>query len=329
MAKITVLGAGGFGTALAVMCEKIGHDVTLWTPFQNEIDALEKEGENKKLLPGIKVPKSIKLTTDESSVNDAELVIFAVPSFAVRETAKKMVPLIANGSIVVNVAKGFESGSCKLLSQVLCEEFSNNPVVVLTGPSHAEEVALEIPTSLLCVSADNAAAEKVQQLLMTNFLRIYLSHDIIGAQLGGALKNVIALAAGICDGLKFGDNSKAALITRGIAEISRLGVAMGAERETFAGLSGIGDLIVTCTSMHSRNRRMGILVGSGKDADTALKEVGMTVEGYYACQIAYNLAHEYNVDMPIVSAAHAILFEGANAREAALGLMVRPGGHEN
>ncbi len=329
MANITVLGAGGFGTALAVMCEKIGHTVTLWSPFSDEIKTIKKDGENKKLLPDILVPESINLTTDETCVKNAELVIFAVPSFAVKQTAVRIKSHIPSSAIVVNVAKGFEGESGKLLSQVLCEELPQNSITVLTGPSHAEEVAKEIPTSVLCVSENNEASKKVQDLLMTNFLRIYLSDDVLGAQLGGALKNVIALAAGICDGLKFGDNSKAALITRGIAEISRLGQAMGARRDTFAGLSGIGDLIVTCTSMHSRNRRMGILVGSGKDTNTALEEIGMTVEGYYACKIAYNLSQKYNVDMPIVSAAHAILFEGANAREAALSLMQRPGGAEN
>ena len=329
MAKITILGAGGFGTALATVSEKIGHTVTLWSPFEEEINAIKKDGENKKLLCGILVPKDITLTTDINCVVGADLVIFAVPSFAVRETAKKIRSVVSKNTIIANVAKGFEADTNKLLSTVLKEELEDNSVVVLTGPSHAEEVAREIPTSLLCVSEDVSSAKKVQDLLMTSFLRIYISTDIKGAQLGGALKNVIALAAGICDGLNFGDNTKAALITRGIAEISRLGQAMGAERETFAGLSGIGDLIVTCTSMHSRNRRMGILLGGGKDSDTALKEIGMTVEGYYACKIAYTLSREYNVDMPIICAVYKILFENADAREAALSLMERPGGAEN
>ncbi len=329
MANITVLGAGGFGTALAVMSEKIGHNVTLWSPFEEEIETIKRDKENKKLLPGIFVPENIILTTDVNCVKDKDLVIFAVPSFAIRETAKKIRPIISKETIVANVAKGFEPKSNKLLSDVLKEELDNNAIVVLTGPSHAEEVAKETPTSILCVSEDMSAAKKVQKYLMTNFLRIYLSEDLLGAQLGGALKNVIALAAGICDGLNFGDNAKAALITRGIAEISRLGQAMGADKETFSGLSGIGDLIVTCTSMHSRNRRMGILVGSGKDTDTALKEIGMTVEGYYACKIAYTLKKEYNVKMPIVSAVYKILFENASAHDVALKLMQRPGGVEN
>ncbi len=329
MAKITVLGAGGFGTALATVSKKIGHTVTLWSPFEEEINAIKKDGENKKLLPDIKVSDNITLTTDINCVAGADLVIFAVPSFAIRQTAQKIRSVVSKTTIIASVAKGFESDTNKLLYDVLKEELENNSVVVLTGPSHAEEVAREIPTSLLCVSEDMDSAKKVQDLLMTSFLRIYISSDIIGAQLGGAIKNVIALAAGICDGLNFGDNTKAALITRGIAEISRLGQAMGAQRETFAGLSGIGDLIVTCTSIHSRNRRMGILVGSGKDTDTALKEIGMTVEGYYACKIAHTLAHEYNVDMPIVSAVYSILFKNADARESALSLMLRPGGVEN
>lgn len=329
MANITVLGAGGFGTALAVMSEKIGHNVTLWSLFEDEITAIKKDGENKKLLPDIKVNENVKLTTDINCVAQADIVIFAVPSFAIRETAKKIRPIILRKTIVANVAKGFEPKSNKLLSTVLKEELEFNPVVILTGPSHAEEVAKETPTSILCVSEDMSAAKEVQTQLMTNFLRIYLSEDLIGAQLGGALKNVIALAAGICDGLNFGDNAKAALITRGIAEISRLGQAMGADKETFSGLSGIGDLIVTCTSMHSRNRRMGILVGSGKDAKTALEQVGMTVEGYYACQIAYTLKDEYNVEMPIVTAVYDILFNNKNAYDVAIGLMQRPGTSEN
>lgn len=329
MANITVLGAGGFGTALAVMSEKIGHNVTLWSLFEDEITAIKKDGENKKLLPDIKVNENVKLTTDINCVAQADIVIFAVPSFAIRETAKKIRPIILRKTIVANVAKGFEPKSNKLLSTVLKEELEFNPVVILTGPSHAEEVAKETPTSILCVSEDMSAAKEVQTQLMTNFLRIYLSKDLLGAQLGGALKNVIALAAGICDGLNFGDNAKAALITRGIAEISRLGQAMGADKETFSGLSGIGDLIVTCTSMHSRNRRMGILVGSGKNAKTALEQVGMTVEGYYACEIAYTLKDEYNVEMPIVTAVYDILFNNKNAYDVAIGLMQRPGTSEN
>lgn len=329
MANITVLGAGGFGVALAVMSNKIGHNVTLWSPFENEIETIKKDGENKKLLPDVKVDEKITLTTNAQCVCDCDMVIFAVPSFAVSETAEKISPFVKDGAVMVCVSKGFESSTHKCLCDVIKQKIKNCPVAVLTGPSHAEEVAKEIPTTVVCASDEVKATQLVQQLLMTDFFRIYLSEDPVGAQLGGSLKNVIALAAGICDGLEFGDNTKAALITRGIAEISRLGEAMGARRETFSGLSGIGDLIVTCTSMHSRNRRAGILIGKGKSADDALKQIGMTVEGYYACKTAYALSKEYNVEMPIVSAVYSVLFNKADPKTASLSLMKRPAFSEN
>jgi glycerol-3-phosphate dehydrogenase (NAD(P)+) len=329
MANITVLGAGGFGVSLSVMTNKMGHNVTLWSPFEKEIEEIKLNGENKKLLPNVKVDEKIKLTTNPNCVNGCEMVIFAVPSFAIRQTAKTISAFVKQNTLLVCVSKGFESGTNKCLCEVIKEEIPQGLPVILTGPSHAEEVAREIPTTVVCASENKNATLLTQELLMTDFFRIYLSEDPVGAQLGGALKNVIALAAGVCDGLGFGDNTKAALITRGIAEISRLGEAMGARRETFSGLSGIGDLIVTCTSMHSRNRRAGILIGSGKSVKETLDEIAMTVEGYYACKIAHSLSKEYNVEMPIVSAMYGVLFKNESPKKAALNLMKRPAFSEN
>jgi glycerol-3-phosphate dehydrogenase (NAD(P)+) len=251
------------------------------------------------------------------------MVIFAVPSFAIRQTAKTISAFVKQNTLLVCVSKGFESGTNKCLCEVIKEEIPQGLPVILTGPSHAEEVAREIPTTVVCASENKNATLLTQELLMTDFFRIYLSEDPVGAQLGGALKNVIALAAGVCDGLGFGDNTKAALITRGIAEISRLGEAMGARRETFSGLSGIGDLIVTCTSMHSRNRRAGILIGQGKSCEEATDEVKMVVEGVKSCKSAYKLAKKYNIDMPIIETAYNILFNNQNPKDSVKMLMVR------
>ena len=328
MAKITIAGSGGFGTALAIMAAQNGHRVTLWSAFQPEIDALLATREHKKLLPGVKIPDSVELTTALDSAASADLVVVAVPSSAVRPVARTLAGAIGSGIPVASVAKGFEGGSLKRLSEVYEEELPHNPIVVMSGPSHAEEVAVGIPTTIVAASKSKAAAEFVQDTLMNDRLRIYLNGDLIGVELGGALKNVIALAAGICDGLGLGDNTKAALMTRGLTEMARLGTAMGAQRETFAGLSGVGDLIVTCTSMHSRNRRAGILIGQGRTAEQAIEEVGMTVEGYNATQIAWQLSRRYGVNMPIVEQMYGVLFEGHAAREGVSSLMTRPRGHE-
>ena len=285
MAKIAVLGCG-FGTALAVMADSCGHQVTLWSLFPQELEEIRRDGEQKKLLPGVSVPERMVLTSDISCLADCELCIMAVPSFAVRQTARRAAPYLRANTIVVNVAKGLEDGSYKRLSQVLEEELPQQKIVAMSGPSHAEEVGRGAPTTITVASRERTAAEEVQDLLMNPTLRLYVNDDVTGVELGGALKNVIALAAGIADGLQLGDNAKAALMTRGITEIARLGVAMGAKTETFAGLSGIGDLIVTCTSMHSRNRRAGILIGQGKNAEEAVQAVG-TVEGYPCTKTAY------------------------------------------
>ena len=328
MAKIVVLGSGGWGTALAVTAFRNGHEVWLWSKFPQEIEEIKKHGENKKLLPGVAIPEDICLTSDFSCINAADLVVMAVPSFAVRQTAGLLKPFLTAGITVVNVSKGLEEGSLKRLSAVIQEELPEAKVAVLSGPSHAEEVSRGIPTTVVAAAAERPVAEYVQELFASGTFRIYTNSDIAGVELGGALKNVIALCAGVCDGLGLGDNTKAALMTRGITEIARLGEALGARAETFGGLSGIGDLIVTCTSMHSRNRRAGILIGQGKTAVQAIQEIGMTVEGYHAAKTAKELADKTGVEMPIVEQCYAVLYQDLSAKQAISNLMGRPYKHE-
>lgn len=328
MSKIAILGSGGWGTALAVMSSGLDHEVFVWSPFEEEIENLQKTRENP-LLKGVAIPEAIHFTTDITVAIDSDIIILAVPSFAMKSTTLKLEEIISEKSIVVNVSKGFDEESLRGLSDIIEEILPNNPVVTLSGPSHAEEVARGIPTSVVIASKNNTAAETVQDALMHSALRIYTNDDIIGVELGGALKNIIALATGICDGLGLGDNTKAALITRGIAEMSRLGKAMGAKVETFMGLSGIGDLVVTCTSMHSRNRRFGILIGKGLDIESAQKEIGMTVEGYHATKMAYRLANKQGVEMPIINQCYKILYEGLSPKESIKTLMRRPKISEN
>ena len=325
MSNITILGSGGWGTALAIMADHHGNKVVLWSPFEHEINQLKTERENRKLLPGNRISDSIILTNDDKCVKGCDLLILAVPSFAIRNTLERVKPHITDDTIIVNVSKGIEDSTLLRLSELIKLETPNNKIVVLSGPSHAEEVAKGyIPTTVVAASESIDAAEQVQNILSNKNFRIYTNDDIIGVELGGALKNIIALAAGICNGLKLGDNTKAALITRGLTEISRLGVAMGAKRETFAGLSGVGDLIVTCISEHSRNRRCGILIGEGIPAAKAVEQIGMTVEGVPATKTAYKLSKKYHVDMPIVAQCHKILFEGKDPKESIFELMTRP-----
>ena len=283
--KVFVLGTGGWGIALAMLLHQNGHEVTSWTYLQEECDLLHRERCNEKLLPGVVIPEGIEITTDMSGAAKADLVVLAVPSFAVASTAERLAKIVPPHTVIVNVGKGLDSkhGYCRFSETISNAMNGSNPVVALTGPTHAEEVARGIPTAIVAASESRAAAELTQAAFMndTNF-RVYTSSDIIGCELGGAFKNIIALGAGISDGLGLGDNSKAAFMTRGLTEIARLGVKLGAKQETFAGLSGVGDLIVTCCSMHSRNRRAGILIGKGATAQEAMKEVGATVEGYYA-----------------------------------------------
>lgn len=327
MANIAVLGAGGWGTALAVMANRHGHEVTLWSPFEEEVTSIRRHGQHKKLLPDIPVDPSVALTSSLADVACADLLIMAVPSFAIADTARAVRPFLKAGCVVANAGKGLEEATLRRFSEVIGEALPEHAVVVLSGPSHAEEVGRGVPTVVVAASADSDAAAYVQQTLMNKTFRIYTSRDVVGVELGGALKNVIALAAGICDGLGEGDNTKAALMTRGLAEITRLGVKMGADSTTFAGLSGMGDLIVTCGSMHSRNRRAGILIGEGLSPEEAVKRVG-TVEGYFVAGSAYRLATKMGVPMPIAETCYRICYEHYPVNAAVTELMTRPGGKE-
>ena len=324
MAKVMVLGAGGFGISLAMMCERCGHQVTVWSHREEEVIRLRTEREQKKLLPGVKIPEDILFTPTLDAAEDSDLVIMAVPSFAVRSCSHDLSSHIGRDTIVACVAKGLEQGTFYDFSTVISQEMPENANVVLSGPSHAEEVSRCEATTVVVASKDKEAAMKVQDWLMNPNFRVYASDDVIGVELGGALKNIIAVACGIADGAGVGDNAKAALMTRGITEIARLGVAMGGHQETFAGLSGIGDLIVTCTSKHSRNRRFGILVGQGVEVQEALKQVGMVVEGYSCTKAAYELSQKMGVDMPITAQTYQVLYEGKKIPDALKSLMGRP-----
>ena len=328
MAKINVIGSGGWGTAIAIMLAKNGHDILMWSYLKEESDNLKKYYENKPYLPGVKIPETVEFTSDISLCGDAELIIIATPSHAVRSTASALAPYLKKGQTILNISKGLEDKTHATLSQVLKEELPDCEIAVMSGPSHAEEVSRGIPTTNVVAANTEAIANKIQDIMTGPNFRVYINSDMLGVELGGALKNVIALSAGILDGLKLGDNTKAALITRGIVEIARLGVAMGAKPETFNGLSGIGDMIVTCTSMHSRNRRAGILIGQGKTREEATAEVKMVVEGIKTCKAAKELADILNVEMPIVNEAYKILFEGMPASDSISNLMRRENKHE-
>ncbi len=319
--KILVAGSGGWGTALAIVLLKNGHDVTVWSYCQEESDHLRLT-RNNPFLPDAELPEQMHFTADYSAASDAQMVVFATPSFAVRSTAKGFAPYLNSDVIIVSVTKGIENGTGHRMSELI-EQETGKTVVALSGPSHAEEVSRGIPTGVVVACADRGLAEKVQIVFACDRLRVYTCPDTVGVELGAAHKNVIALCAGICDGMGYGDNTKALLMTRGLAEVARLGMALGAKRETFAGLAGVGDLIVTCTSMHSRNRRAGILIGQGKSADEAMKEVGAVVEGYYAAKSAWELAQKYGVEMPITQAAYEVLYCGRSAVDALTKLMKR------
>ncbi len=326
--KIAVLGSGGWGTALALVLLENGHDVTLWSYTEEESAVLRQTGENP-MLKGVALPKELKLTSDLACVKGCGAVVLATPSFAVRTTAKSAASLLEPGAVLVSVSKGIEKDTSLTLTDAIEQEVGDaHPIVALSGPSHAEEVGRHIPTVVVSASKDRSAAEQVQDLFMNERFRVYASDDVVGVELGAALKNVIALCAGISDGMGYGDNTKAALMTRGLTEIARLGVAMGGCRETFAGLSGVGDLIVTCTSMHSRNRRCGILIGKGTPTQQAVKEIGAVVEGYYAAANARTLARKVGVEMPITEAAYQVLYEGKDPRQVIVDLMTRERKHE-
>lgn len=324
MAKVSIMGAGSWGLGLAMLLNNNGHDVKVWSVFPEEIKTLSLEREHKKCLPGVKIPESIEFTADTKyAVEDAEVIVLAVASPYTRSTAKLLAPFVEEGQYIVNVGKGIEEDTLMTLCQVVEDEIPAATVAVLSGPSHAEEVGRLIPTTCVIGTHKKKDAQYLQNIFMSDVFRVYTSPDILGICIGGALKNVIALASGIADGLGYGDNTKAALITRGIAEIARLGIAMGADITTFSGLSGIGDLIVTCASMHSRNRRAGILIGKGYTKDEAMNEVQMVVEGVYAAKSAIKLAKKYNVEMPIVEQVNEVLFDNKKPSEAVKELMLR------
>ena len=324
MERISVIGAGSWGIALANLLAGNGHDVTVWSIMKDEIEMLDKNHEHLDKLPGVKLNDSIKYTTDlEMACKDKNILVLAVPSVYTRNTSHSMAPYVTDGQIIVNVAKGVDENTLLTLSDIIEEEIPCANVCVLSGPSHAEEVGRGLPTTVVVGSRDQKTAEYLQDTFMNDFFRVYTSSDILGIELGGALKNVVALAAGIADGLGYGDNAKAALITRGISEIARLGIAMGGQFETFCGLTGIGDLIVTCASMHSRNRRAGILIGQGKSADEAMAEVKMVVEGVYSAKAAMGLSKKYNVDLPIIAEVNKILFENKPPKDVGRCLMNR------
>lgn len=330
MANVGVVGAGSWGTALALVLEKNGHQVTLWSSREAKAKELSKLRENVDKLPGVKIPESIEITADmEMAVKDKEMVVLGVPSLYIRSTSEKMAPFVNDGQIIVNVSKGIEESTLYTMTDVILDEIPNADVAVLSGPSHAEEVSRYIPTTVVAGAKNRKTAEKIQQIFMNEAFRVYTSPDMLGIEIGGALKNVIALAAGITDGLGFGDNTKAALITRGIAEMTRLGVAMGGYQETFSGLAGMGDLIVTCASKHSRNRRAGYLIGKGYTMQAAMDEVKMVVEGVHSAKAALMLAEKYYVRLPIIEQVNAVLFDGKQATEAVRDLMIRNGKTEN
>ncbi len=323
MKTVAVIGSGSWGTALAVQLKRAGNNVILWSFKEEEAQAILADRENKEFLPGVKIDSDITVTCKDEDVTWADMLVFSTPSKFVRNMAKRFAPYVKENEIVVNVAKGLEEGTLLRLSQVIKEEIPQCRTAVLSGPSHAEEVGKDMATAIVAASEDTDAAAEIQDTFMSPMFRVYTNTDVIGVELGGALKNLIALAAGAADGCGFGDNTKAALMTRGLAEITRLGVAMGGKKETFAGLTGIGDLIVTCTSMHSRNRRAGILLGKGKTLQEALDEVHMVVEGVINAKAAYDLSKKYSIEMPITNEINNVLYNGKNVKQAVYDLMTR------
>lgn len=324
MANVGVMGAGSWGTALALLLHSNGHQVTVWSINEEEVEMLSKEREHKSKLPGVKIPEDMVFTSDmETAIKEKDFLVLAVPSAFTRGTARKMKPFVGERQIIVDVAKGIEEDTLMTLSQQIEEEIPQANVAVLSGPSHAEEVGRGLPTAVVIGAKTEETARYLQEMFMNHVFRVYISSDMLGMELGGALKNVIALAAGIADGMGYGDNTKAALITRGIAEIARLGVKMGGAIESFTGLTGIGDLIVTCASVHSRNRKAGYLMGQGKTMEEAMDEVKMVVEGVYSAKAAAKLGKKYGVALPIVDKVNEVLFEGKDPKEAVDELMLR------
>lgn len=324
MKRVSFLGAGSWGTALAILCANNGHKVTLWSKLESEIDMLRENREHVDRLPGVKLPDSIMIESNlETACKNQDIIVCSVASPFVRSTAQEAKPFIKDNQIIVNVGKGIEDETLMTLCEVLSDELPTADVCVLSGPSHAEEVSKGAPTTVVVGAKTQKTAMFVQDVFMGNNFRVYTSPDMIGIELGGALKNVIALAAGILDGMGMGDNTKAALMTRGIAEISRLGIELGGKMETFCGLSGIGDLIVTCTSTHSRNHNCGYLLGQGKTLAEAKEEIKQVIEGVNCAKAAMALANKYHVTMPIVEQINAMLFEDKPAKLAMKDLLER------
>ncbi|MDO4322431.1 MAG: NAD(P)H-dependent glycerol-3-phosphate dehydrogenase [Lachnospiraceae bacterium] len=329
MAKLGVIGAGSWGTALAILLNENGNEVTLWSHREAEAERIRSTRQISK-LPEVTLPEKISVTADlEQAVSDKDALILVVPSNCVRETAGKMSAFVKDGAVVVSASKGIEESTLKTMTDIVDELIPQAQSAVLSGPSHAEEVARSLPTTCVIGAGSEETARYLQKLFMSPVFRVYISSDMLGIELGGALKNVIALAAGIADGMGYGDNAKAAIITRGMVEIARLGMKMGGKLETFSGLTGIGDLIVTCASMHSRNRRAGILLGQGYSMEEAMKEVNMVVEGVYSAKSAMKLSEKYGVELPIIEQVNRILFEGKNPKEAVSNLMLRDSKQEN
>ena len=324
MAEIGIIGAGSWGTALAKLLHTNGHHVTVWSIVKEEVEMLQTKHEHIDKLPGVKLPEDMVFTNElAEAIKGKDVIVLAVPSPYTRSTAHLMKDIVEKGQIIIDVAKGIEEKTLMTLSQIIEEEIPQAEVAVLSGPSHAEEVGRGIPTTIVVGTKSKKTAEYLQNIFMNEVFRVYISPDVLGIELGAALKNVVALAAGIADGLGYGDNTKAALITRGITEISRLGTAMGGKAETFSGLSGIGDLIVTCASMHSRNRKAGMLIGQGYTMEEAMKEVKMVVEGVHSAKAAMGLAAKYEIQLPIIEQVNKVLFEGKPAAEAVRDLMIR------
>ncbi|KJS83431.1 MAG: glycerol-3-phosphate dehydrogenase [Peptococcaceae bacterium BICA1-8] len=331
MKSVAILGAGSWGTALAITLAKKGVNVKLWCRNTEQAVQLVKSKENVKYLPGVILPHNIEILSDlKESVQGMDCIVFAVPTHGIRDILKQLRQLIASDSIIVNTAKGVEPDTLMRLSEVFEDEIPgiDSRFCVLSGPSHAEEVGRDMPTTVVAASRNRETAELVQDIFMTPKFRVYTNPDVVGVEIGGALKNVIALATGISDGLGFGDNTKAALITRGMTEIARLGVKMGANPLTFAGLTGIGDLVVTCTSMHSRNRRAGIALGQGKDLKSVLRDMGMVVEGVRTTKAVVMLGKKFDVELPISSEVYNVLFNDSNIKEGVVNLMTRIKTHE-
>lgn len=323
MAKVFIIGSGSWGTAMTISLASAGNHVCLWSREEEVTEKLRADGENKRYLPGVKIVGDVEYTSDHAKCSEADVIVIATPSHTIRSVANEFSHLVKEKQIIVSISKGFDEEKHNRLTEVIKEEIPHATVLAMSGPSHAEEVSRTLPTTNVVAGENAEAAKFVQSVFNTPTFRIYTSDDVIGVELGGALKNVIALAAGVCDGLGFGDNTKAALITRGIAEITRLGMAMGAKFETFAGLSGIGDLIVTCTSMHSRNRRAGILIGKGKSVKEAEAEVNMVVEGIKTAKAVHYLSEKYGIEMPISNEVYKVVFEDYDVKECVSNLMGR------